>query len=50
MRRSSDLLPIFERGHVAIVVDGGEFLGLITRIDLLNHLRRSVRERSTTGN
>ncbi len=30
------LLPVFERGHVAIVVDGEEFLGLITRIDLLN--------------
>jgi len=25
---------------VAIVVDGDEFLGLITRIDLLNWLRR----------
>jgi hypothetical protein len=25
---------------VAIVVDGGEFLGLITRMDLLNGLRR----------
>jgi cystathionine beta-synthase len=31
---------IFERGMVAIVVDGDEFLGLITRIDLLNWLRR----------
>jgi cystathionine beta-synthase len=36
------LLPVFERGHVAIVVDGGDFLGLITRIDLLNYLRRKV--------
>jgi cystathionine beta-synthase len=35
-----DLLPIFKRGMVAIVVDGDEFLGLITRIDLLNWLRR----------
>jgi cystathionine beta-synthase len=34
------LLPVFERGHVAIVVDGTRFLGLITRIDLLNYLRR----------
>jgi cystathionine beta-synthase len=34
------LLPIFERGYVAVVVDGPHFLGLITRIDLLNHLRR----------
>jgi cystathionine beta-synthase len=34
------LQEIFERGMVAIVVDGEEFLGLITRIDLLNWLRR----------
>jgi cystathionine beta-synthase len=34
------LKDIFERGMVAIVVDGDEFLGLITRIDLLNWLRR----------
>lgn len=36
------LLPVFDRGHVAIVVDAGRFLGLITRIDLLNYLRRRV--------
>ena len=36
------LLPVFDRGHVAIVVDGERFLGLITRIDLLNWLRRRV--------
>ena len=36
------LLPVFHRGHVAIVVDGERFLGLITRIDLLNFLRRRV--------
>jgi cystathionine beta-synthase len=34
------LLPVFDRGHVAIVMDGTRFLGLITRIDLLNYLRR----------
>jgi cystathionine beta-synthase len=34
------LLPVFDRGHVAIVMDGARFLGLITRIDLLNFLRR----------
>lgn len=34
------LLPIFSRDHVAIVMDEGRFLGLITRVDLLNHLRR----------
>jgi len=36
------LLPVFELGHVAIVMDGEKFLGLITRIDLLNYLRRRV--------
>jgi len=34
------LLPVFDKGFVAVVVDGSHFLGLITRIDLLNHLRR----------
>ncbi len=34
------LLPIFIRDHVAIVMDGERFLGLITRVDLLNYLRR----------
>lgn len=36
------LLPVFDRGQVAIVMDGDTFLGLITRIDLLNYLRRRV--------
>ena len=36
------LMPVFDRGHVAIVTDGDAFLGLITRIDLLNYLRRRV--------
>jgi cystathionine beta-synthase len=37
-----DLLPIFEHDRVAIVMDGEKFFGLITRIDLLNYLRRRV--------
>jgi cystathionine beta-synthase len=36
------LLKVFEAGRVAIVMDGEKFLGLITRIDLLNYLRRRV--------
>jgi cystathionine beta-synthase len=36
------LIEIFKRGMVAIVVDQGEFLGLITRIDLVNWLRRRL--------
>ena len=38
-----DLLPIFDAGHVAIVRDDDDFLGIITRIDLLNHLRRRMK-------
>jgi len=34
------LPALFAKGYVAVVVDQGRFLGLITRIDLLNHLRR----------
>ena len=36
------LLPVFDRGHVVIVTEGDQFLGLIARIDLLNYLRRRV--------
>jgi cystathionine beta-synthase len=36
-----DLRAFFERGHVGIVVDDGRFVGLVTRFDLLNFLRRS---------
>jgi cystathionine beta-synthase len=32
--------PVFAKGMVALVVDQGRFLGLITRIDVLNYLRR----------
>jgi cystathionine beta-synthase len=35
-----NLLPIFSQDYVAIVKEGDEFLGLITRLDLLNYLRR----------
>jgi len=37
-----DLMPIFSKDYVAIVKDGGRFLGLITRVDLLNYLRRKA--------
>jgi cystathionine beta-synthase len=37
-----DLLPIFQRDHVAIVAEHGHFVGLITRIDLLNYLRKQL--------
>jgi cystathionine beta-synthase len=38
----SALLPIFQRDHVAIVADHGKLVGLITRIDLLNYLRKQL--------
>jgi len=37
-----DLMPIFNKDYVAIVKDGRQFLGLITRVDLLNYLRRKA--------
>lgn len=37
-----DLMPIFSKDFVAIVKDGKQFLGLITRVDLLNYLRRKA--------
>lgn len=39
----NDLMPIFRADRVAIVVDReGKYLGLITRIDLINYLRRQL--------
>ncbi|MHC4414932.1 MAG: pyridoxal-phosphate dependent enzyme [Planctomycetota bacterium] len=38
----SDLLPIFQADRVAIVADGEHFYGLITKIDLINYLRRQL--------
>ncbi|HEX4301811.1 MAG TPA: cystathionine beta-synthase [Rhizomicrobium sp.] len=35
----SALLPIFEHNEVALVCNGPSFVGLITRIDLINHIR-----------
>ena len=38
----AQLLEIFEREHVPILVADGAFVGLITRIDILNYLRRKL--------
>jgi cystathionine beta-synthase len=38
----AQLMEIFKHGMVAIVVKDNEFLGLVTRIDLLNWLRRRL--------
>lgn len=38
----ADLLPVFQRDHVAVVADGPHYIGLITKIDLLNYLRQQL--------
>jgi len=38
----NDLLPIFRADRVAIVADGERFYGLITKIDLINYLRKQL--------
>ncbi|MGH7088359.1 MAG: pyridoxal-phosphate dependent enzyme, partial [Stellaceae bacterium] len=38
----SALMPIFAKDHVAVLEKDGRFVGLITRIDLINHLRRRL--------
>jgi cystathionine beta-synthase len=43
-RPLEDLIPIFAHDRVAIVLRRGRFVGLITRIDLLNHLRRRLKQ------
>lgn len=37
------IVGILDAGMVPIVMDGERFVGLVTRIDLLNHLRRRIR-------
>jgi cystathionine beta-synthase len=38
----AELQAILDRGLVALVADGDRFYGLITRFDVLNHLRRRL--------
>ena len=38
----NSLLPIFAKDRVAIVKNGGHFVGIITKIDLLNSLRKQL--------
>ncbi|WP_243337122.1 pyridoxal-phosphate dependent enzyme [Anaeromyxobacter soli] len=38
-----ELLPMFAAGLVPIVMDGDAFVGLVTRMDVLGHLRRAVK-------
>jgi cystathionine beta-synthase len=34
-----DLVPLFRKDYVGVVMDGDRFIGLVTRIDLINHFR-----------
>jgi cystathionine beta-synthase len=34
------LLEVFEHNEVALICEGDRFVGLITRIDLINYLRQ----------
>ena len=45
----ADLLEVFDRGRVAIVMDGAKFLGLITRSDLLAYLRLRMPKSAAAG-
>jgi cystathionine beta-synthase len=36
------LLPLFRSSKVAIVMEGDTFLGIITKVDLINHMRRTL--------
>ncbi len=38
----SDVFQVLEAGKVALIVDAGRFVGLITRTDLINHLRHKL--------
>jgi cystathionine beta-synthase len=38
------LLEVFDRGRVAIVMEGDKFLGLITRSDLISFLRLQMQQ------
>jgi cystathionine beta-synthase len=37
-----DLMPLFAEDKVAIVFDNEKYLGLITKIDLITHLRKQL--------
>src|SRR5215471_4099071 len=38
----ADLLPLFRKDYVAIVMDGDQFLGVATRLDLINYFRITI--------
>lgn len=38
----ADLVHVLDRGLVGVIVEGGALFGIVTRIDLVNYLRRRV--------
>jgi cystathionine beta-synthase len=38
----AELTAVLDRGLVGVIVDGGSLYGLVTRIDLVNYLRRRI--------
>ena len=40
--RIDDIVQLFKQDKIAIVADGDKFFGLITQIDLINHLRKAM--------
>lgn len=40
--RIDDIVQLFKQDKVAIIADGDRFFGLITQIDLINHLRKAM--------
>lgn len=41
--RLEQVIATLDSGKVALIMDGDQFIGLITRTDLLNHLRRQLK-------
>ena len=39
---AESLLPLFKADKIAIVAEGETFYGLITRVDLINHIRKTI--------
>ena len=35
----AELIPLFRKDYTAIVMDGDQFLGVATRLDLINYFR-----------
>ena len=39
--RIEELFHLFESDHVAVVVDGGKVVGVVSQIDLIEHLAKN---------